>query len=565
MNFKELVRKRWFFPALMAVLLLVWMLTSQSKEDSEVVQAWAPLARGDFVLDAVETGEVRALHSVDIKAPMEWRMDLQIIDMVEEGQLVKAGDFLVQFDVAELQQRLELARDRLASALAQRDKVLAEQSARLAQLHSDVTAAEYSEDIAELQKELLKFEAESRRQDADLEKRKAVIQLEEAQTNLESQQVIDASALSSLKVEIARARNEVMELENKIDGLTLRAPISGMLIYNEVGWWDNRKKAARGDRIRPGEPMVSIPNLDSMQVRLRVNEMDASRIMREQGATITLDAYPNQTFTGRVHEIARLAQKADIDSPIKDFEIIVTIDQADSILKPGMTARVQVALGVEKEVLSAPLGAVFERDGKAVVFPRRRYPNAIPVETGSRNDKSIVIQSADLKEGDQLACFAPDSSYHRLGYAEFQQQWRRGRSQLAQAFAAMEARGLHYDYDAHRDRRIIAEGGGGGGDIEALRGEFPGMAPAGKPVELDPASMKRLEQAVRGVTPMPGAPGNVRDREASRQRGSSAEPSMVPIRLVPADSGAHTRTPALPDSAAGQRRGGASTQPRTTP
>lgn len=536
MNYKQVIRKRWFAPALLAAVLMLWMLTSQSKESATMTQAWAPVTKGDFIIDAVETGEIRALHSVDIKAPMEWRMELQIVDMVEEGQMVQAGDFLVQFDVTELQQRLDLAKDRLSSALAQRDKLLAEQSARLSQLNSDVTAAEYSEDIAELQQELLKYEAEIRRQDAELEKRKASIQLEEAQTNLESQQVIDASSLSSLKVEISKARNEVAELEKKIDGLTLRAPISGMLIYNEVGWWDNRKKAAKGDKIRPGEPMVSIPNLDSMLVDLRVNEMDASRIQINQSAHITLDAYPDRPFSGRVTEIAKLAQKADWDSPIKDFEIKVAIDQADSILKPGMTARVQVALGKESGVMSVPLGAVFERNGNPVVFPKRRYPHPVSIETGERNDNAVVVKAEDLQETDVLACLAPDTSYHRYGYAEFLRQWRRGRSDLSKAFAEMEARGLNYDYDANRDRRIIAEGEGAAGDIEALRGEFPGMAPDGKPIELDPGSMKRLEQAVRGMTPMPGSPGQRRSQNGAQAQETPASAPMVRIRLAPRDS-----------------------------
>ena len=133
-------------------------------------------------------------------------MDMQIIAMVPEGTVVKEGDFLVQFDTSELEDRLELAQNTLTSLLAQRDGLRAEQSARISQLKANIAAATYSEEIAVLQRELLKYEAAVKRMDAELEEKKARISHIEAQTNLESQEVIHASALSTLRVEIEKSR-----------------------------------------------------------------------------------------------------------------------------------------------------------------------------------------------------------------------------------------------------------------------------------------------------------------------------------------------------------------------
>lgn len=506
---KKLRQKRWFWPAGAGLLLLLWLATSQSEQDRGSEPVWAEARQGDLLIDAIETGEVRALHSVDLAAPMEWRMDMQIISMVPEGSVVKEGDFLVQFDTSELQSRLELAQDALSSALAQRDKLRAEQTARISQLKADIAAAGYSREVAVLQRELLKYEAATRLMDAELEEKKAQIQLEEAQTNLESQEVIDTSELSTLRVEIEKARGDVRELEQKIASLTLKAPIGGLVVYNETGSGDDRKKIAIGDKPRPGQAVVSIPNLEQMQVNLRVNEMDAARIDTGQSTTIILDAYPDKPFTGKVTQIAKLAQKEDYDSELRDFEVIVSIDGSDPVLKPGMTAKVQVALALEKDVLHVPAGAVFERDGKAVVFPKKGFPKPLAVEPGRRNDARIAVTARGVHNGELLSCTAPDSSYHRFGHTRFAANLAERPQRLAQSFAEMEKRGLTYDYDGNRGRQVIARApSGAAGDIEELRGNFPGMMRNGRPVEMDAASMKRLQEAMRGMQPGPGgAPG----------------------------------------------------------
>ena len=546
---KEITQKRWFWPLLILVILFLWLLGTRSEEGVENEPVWSDLRQGDLAIDAVEAGEIEAVQSVDLSPPMEWRMDMQIIAMVPEGTVVQAGDFLVQFDTSTLEDRLELAQDGLASLLAQRTALRAEQAARISQLKANIAAAGYSEEAAALQRELLKYEAEVKRMEAELEEKKAQISLVEAQTNLESQEVIHTSALSTLQVEIEKERGEVRALEEKIKNLTLRAPIGGLVVYKEIGFGEERKKIAVGDKPRPGEPVISIPNLDSIQVKVRVNEMDAARLETGQTAIIQLEAYPDRSFTGKVTRIAKLAQKEDWDSEIKDFEVVVRMDQADSVLKPGMTAKVQISLGLEKDVLFAPTGAIFEHKGEKVIFPKRNYPKPVRVETGRRNDKSIMITAANLKAGDLVSCTPPDTSYHRLGFSSYVAATANRSEKLTDAFAEMEKRGLAYDYDGNRNRRVIARApDGAAGDFEDVRGMIPGMAPDGRPMESDPATMKRLREAMRGMQPGPGgmqggpgisqgrrqlppgiAPGDTAAmRQYMRQRRQNLPPGIAP-------------------------------------
>ncbi len=543
---KKTMQKRWFWPALAGLFLLIWLLSTRNDNQARSEPVWSDLRLSDFSIDAVETGEVEAVHSVDLSPPMEWRMDMQIIAMVPEGLVVKAGDFLVQFDTSELEDRLELAQNTLTSLLAQRDGLRAEQSARISQLKANIAAATYSEEIAILQRELLKYEAEVKRMDAELEEKKARISHIEAQTNLESQEIIHASALSTLRVEIEKSRGVVRELEEKIGNLTLRAPIGGLVVYREIQSGGERKKIAVGDKPRPGEPVISIPNLDTMQVKLRVNEMDAARLSVGQSAHINLEAYPGRSFDGKVTRIAKLAQKQDFDSEIKDFEVIVRISQADSVLKPGMTAKVQIALGLEQNVLTAPTGAIFERGGERVVFPKKGYPRPQAVETGSRSDQRIVVVSTALKPGDLLSLAAPDSGWHRMGFAAYTAASQRRGQNMTAAFAEMEKRGLTYDYDGNRNRRVIVRApAGAAGDFEGVQGRFPGMTQDGRPMEIDPARMKQLEEAMRGMQPGPGGPAAMTpgDTSAMRRMRQSRRPGGqgFPGGFAPGDTSSMRR------------------------
>lgn len=497
-----LFRQRWLqmIFGTLVVLFGFWLVSSG---ESTVKPAWTTIQKSDFFVRVGETGEIRAVNSVDIKAPMEWRMDLQIIQLTPEGKTVKKGDLLVQFDITTLMQELDLAKEELQVTLSDHEKLSAQQDARLKQLQNDKETSIYSREIAKLQLELLKYEAAVRREEAALELEKAQIALNEAETRIGAQKIIDQSNTEQLKVRMQKARAEIASLELQISNLTLRAPADGMVVYNEIGNFNSRHKVTEGDKVRPGENIISIPDLNAMQVNLRVNEMDALQLQVGQEGKITLDAYPEKIFTGKIVEIARLAQKEDSRSSIKDFEVILSIHQSDSLLKPGMTAKAELILAHLQNVYHVPIGAVYEREEQAVIFPKKGYPKPLPVKIAQRTDDRIVISAETLNIDEQIAFHAPHPSFQRVGYAEYNLPKKSDNEIMAQAFAEMDARGLGYDYNANRDRRVIADAEPGGSpvDIEKVRQQFRDMAKSGKAVETDPDLMKRLQESLKGAQP----------------------------------------------------------------
>ncbi len=498
--FLNLLHKKWFQLLCACIILFVIVLLQKTSGSSKEERDWAKVRKGDFYVKANETGEVKAVHSVDVKAPMEWRMELQIIDMAPEGSIVEKGDFLVQLDISTLLQQLDPKKDELQIALSDKEKLLAEQEAKMEELQSNLETAKYSRDIAVLQKKLLKFEADVKRQDADLDYKKALVQLEEAKTTITSQKIIDKAKLGSVELRILKARNDIADLERKVDEMTLRAPMDGMVVYNEIGNWNARRKAAIGEKVRPGQAIVSIPNLTDMQVNLRVNEMDALALQIGQQAVVSLDAYPDKKFAGKVTEIARLAEKQNENSRVKDFEVIVHLAATDTLLKPGMTAKAELTVAHLKSTLQIPIGAVYEKDGKPIVFPKNDFPRPVEIETGERDDQFVVINSGQIKEGDVLAYRAPDLACNRIGYADYVYAHQHENDLLKAAFAEMEKRDIKYDYDANRNKRVIAQADSNASpiDVEKLRQQFRALGEKGKAGELDPATMKKLQQDLKG-------------------------------------------------------------------
>jgi multidrug efflux pump subunit AcrA (membrane-fusion protein) len=155
-----------------------------------------------------------------------------------------------------------------------------------------------------------------------------------------------------------------------------------------------------------------------MQVVTRVNEVDAAKITMGDKVNLTLDAFPQAKYTGTVTKIAKLADKRNSNSQIKDFEVTTVIAVPDSMLKPGITAQGSIILFRYANVVYVPIGAVFEkRDGTPVVFTRKSAQKPVPVILGKRNDRFIIIADG-LHEDEDVALTAPSTAeYFPLGRA----------------------------------------------------------------------------------------------------------------------------------------------------
>ena len=401
-------------PLLASILFSLTIAACSSPIDSPTTQ----VRRGALDIVLVESGEISALRSQDVNAPMEWRSDLQIIELVDEGTQVEEGDFLVQFDTAFLEDELAEIEAALRTEYSAREGALAKQGSEKLRLDNALITAGLSREQAELSIEKLRYESESKRQEAQLDMSKALVALAEAKAKLFAQVTLDSLELALIDLKIVDLESERTAVLNQSANLTLRAPLSGLVIHAEYEWNNRRVKARVGENANPGAPVILIPDLSVLQVEFVVNEVDRSLIEEGMEVSARLEAFPDVVLDGSIRDIARLARSGNDESTVKGFEVRATLVDSDALVRPGMSVMVTVQLERIEDTILVPVAALFEIAGEAVVYPTRSWPEPVAVKLIQLGDLSAAV-AGDLNEGEALHLRAPagSSQVQELGYA----------------------------------------------------------------------------------------------------------------------------------------------------
>lgn len=321
-------------------------------EDALVVRR-APLNER-FVL----SGELAAVQSDPLVAPRTPMWQVRIRWMEQDGSPVKAGQKVLEFDNAAFAGSLEqkrIARSQSGNTLAEHaaarevqlaDKTYAVEEKRIAREKAETKAAIPEEiqtrrEWQEAQLALEKAKAEEAKANEDLAAFKKSSQAEEE---------VDRIAL-------AKATREIVESEAALEELVLRAPRDGILILG-----DNRQENRKfqvGDSTWPGNVVMELPDLSQMRVDARLWDVDDGRIRPGLPVRVTLDAFPEKVFTGRVESVAAVAQETSFRSMRRAFTVRVALDRSDpERMRPGMSAKVEVMGTGRPSALLAPRAAL---------------------------------------------------------------------------------------------------------------------------------------------------------------------------------------------------------------
>ncbi|MCD6116646.1 HlyD family efflux transporter periplasmic adaptor subunit [bacterium] len=425
------------------ILLIVFM---PKHENSDFEGLTAIVKQGDFTVSIIESGDIQAESQVFIAAPSIYGGSLQIIDLISEGTIVKQGDFLIQFDTSNLELQKSLREDELASLRADLKKMISQHSLTISNLKSSLKLSEYSYEQAKLSLKIRQFESEASKEEARLQLKQAEIDLARTKKQLESQKIINRSQIIKIKSSIKQAENRLKTIVENIKECTVRAPASGMVVYQEVGSWTSRERLKNGYTARRGESLMSIPDLSSMQVKFFVNEIDRQRVRQGQKVSINLEAYPDVIMSGKIINVSQLAQPVRWGSNLKGFAVLASIDSTNDILKPGMTAQVSVELNHYNDVVYIPVGAVFEYKGQTVIFPKKKKKPYV-VYLGERNDKYVIVEKG-AEKGMELLLTDPEGKAHLLGYSEENRRIEKVKKVMENSFNVFEKLGTLYKYSS---------------------------------------------------------------------------------------------------------------------
>lgn len=197
-------------------------------------------------------------------------------------------------------------------------------------------------------------------------------------------------------VEIAAAQSRVDAAQATLNLGRVIAPFPGIV---------TESYPLPGDQVGAGATAFRLDNLSSLLVDVEVSEVDINSVSIGQPATLSFDAILNRDYHGEVVEVAKVGNNV---SGVVNFTVTVELNDVDDLVKPGMTAAVNIVVNEMLDVVLVPNRAVRVVDGNRVVY---LLVNEQPVKTkislGSSSDTTSVIAGGDIKEGDTIILNPP--------------------------------------------------------------------------------------------------------------------------------------------------------------
>jgi HlyD family secretion protein len=291
--------------AFASVILALAACKSGTKPALASVQT-ARVERRDIVVDVEATGVVEPINVVEVKS----KASGQIVRMpVETGSLVRPGDLLVQLDTRDVKN--------------QYDQALA-----------DVRAAQAKLDVSRAQ----------RKRTDDLFQQGVVTAQEHEAATLD---------YANAEAQVVRGRTNLDLARQRLDDATVRAPVAGTVIEKDVSLGQVISSATA--TVGGGTTLLKMADLNQVRVRALVNETDIGLVAPGQTARVTVDAYPNHPFTGVVEKIE---PQAVVQQSVTMFPVLVSIQNREGLLKPGMNGEVAILVQQRNNVLAVPNDAV---------------------------------------------------------------------------------------------------------------------------------------------------------------------------------------------------------------
>lgn len=322
----------------------------QKKKNSATEVRLEQVGRRDLVSTVTASGKIEPKTSVDISADITGRI-IQIA--VREGDMVKRGQFLLQIDPAQYQAAVARARGVVASTEA----VLLQTRANRDQAQR---AWNRARQLTELGDNLIAPET-----------------AEQARTALE----VSEANYQSTRAQLEQARAGLQEARDNLAKTRLTAPITGRVVRLAV---EEGEVAVPGTFSRETGLLMTIADLSVILAKVQVDETDVVRLTHRDSAEITIDAYPDTTFTGRVTRVSHSAKLTPTETAsgsndrAVDFDVEITLQSPPPDIRPDLSCTARVVTDTRSKALSIPIIALTVRDHERIPIEADSVP---PVDT----------------------------------------------------------------------------------------------------------------------------------------------------------------------------------------
>ena len=358
----------------MVVLLILtcsgfaWREFRRTKAAADLPVATA--RKGEFLVLVRCRGELVAKTSEQLTAPLDVA-DLQIVWAVPGGSEVKKDQPIIRFDPTRTQQDLKEKEAALQQAQSTLDQAVAQ--ARIAEDQDtlDLSTAQYNVEKARLEASkqaiVSKIQGEESEIDLGLAEEKLKVQQTAANTHKKGNEQKIAA--------LERARDtakRLVDLSNyHLSLMELKSPLDGVINYlpNYSQGWQNAQPFKVGDHAVPGGVLAEIPDLSTLGMESKVDEVDRGRISIGSTVLVHVDAFPEKTITARVATITPLTEESFNEwPPTRSFKAFAKLESPDARMRPGMNSGADLIETRIPDAVSIPAKALFTIKGKPAVY-----------------------------------------------------------------------------------------------------------------------------------------------------------------------------------------------------
>ena len=235
----------------------------------------------------------------------------------------------------------------------------------------------------------------------------ALLEVERVQGSNEAAVIKADSDLESREAEYKLAKERLDNFDRQIKSAVITAPTPGTVVYARIDRNRGGGEAVReGVQVRDRQEIIILPDTTKMRCVIKVQEAQVDKVMRGQAASVVVEAFQGETFTGRVTNVAPVADSNSgwMTSDRKVYTTVVELDSdnPDGRLRSRMAANVNIMVETVKDTLPVPLQAV-ARD-RMVNYVWKQTPDgakATPVKAGRQNSERVEILEG-LAAGDVI-------------------------------------------------------------------------------------------------------------------------------------------------------------------
>jgi HlyD family secretion protein len=382
-----------FFVVLAALGGSAFGLYRLKQGDSVVNLPVAPARKGDFLAIIRCRGDLKAGRSAQIYTPIV--PNLRIGWMAPAGEAIEEGASLIKFDSSSATQQLAQKEAQLRQTAASLDQAVAQARITAEQDKSELGQAKYSVERARLEasKQAIKSKIDGEQSLIDLSVAEQKLKVQEATVALHA--TSDQAKIASLTRVRDQAKGEVELTQRRISQMEIKAPIAGIPVYapNYSQGWNNVRPFKIGDNVFGGMNLAEIPDLNTLEMDVKVEETDRGRVAVGNDVRVKVDSLPELNIGSKLERISPLAELSTNEfPPTRTFRAYARVTKPDPRLRPGMNGGMDIVVNRIPNAISIPSKALFTRDGKPIVFlaNKGRY-TPVGVEVLARNPDEVAI------------------------------------------------------------------------------------------------------------------------------------------------------------------------------